>query len=239
MQTSLVPDPSLVEQLVIANRILYDQKVLDGFGHVSARHDKSAERFLLSRNMAPALVNRDDIMAFDLEGNALDQDDRRPYLERFIHAAIYRARQDVQAIVHSHSPSVIPFAVTRQPLRPVYHMSGFLGAGSAFFEIRETAGDTDMLIRNMDLGTALATALRDHAIVLMRGHGSTVVGTSLEQVVYRAVYAETNARLQAQAHALGPVIYLNEVEAAKAAATNDGQLARPWALWRASIGSID
>jgi HCOMODA/2-hydroxy-3-carboxy-muconic semialdehyde decarboxylase len=228
-------DPALVESLAVANRILYDQGVVDGFGHVSVRHDRSPAHFLLARNMAPALVTPADILTFDLDGQALDAGDRRVYLERFIHAEIYRARTDVVAVVHSHSPSVIPFAATRTPLRPIYHMSGFLGAGSALFEIRDVAGDSDLLIRNAELGRALAASLGGNAAVLMRGHGSTVVGTSLQQVVYRAIYAETNARLQMQAMALGDVTYLNEREAALAAATNDTQLARVWELWTRAV----
>ena len=229
------PNRALVEKLAIANRILYDQGVVDGFGHVSVRHDASDAHFLLARNMAPGLVTADDILVFDLDANALDAGGRRVYLERFIHGEIYRARADVQAVVHSHSPSVIPFAATRTPLRPIYHMSGFLGDGSALFDIRDVAGDTDLLIRDAPLGRALAGALGTRAAVLMRGHGSTVVGASLEQVVYRAVYAEINARLQAQALALGGVVYLTDAEAAKAAATNDTQLARVWELWERRV----
>ena len=227
--------PALVAKLALANRILDDQGVVDGFGHVSVRHDASAAHFLLARNMAPGLVNAEDILTFDLDGQALDAAGRRVYLERFIHGEIYRARPDVQAIVHSHSPSVIPFAATRTPLRPLYHMSGFLGAGSALFELRDVAGNTDLLIRDPPLGRALAAALGAHAAVLMRGHGSTVVGASLEQAVYRAIYAEINARLQAQAVVLGAVTYLNDEEAAKAAATNDTQLARTWELWERRV----
>ena len=224
-------DAALIAKLALANRILYDQGVVDGFGHVSVRHDRSTGHFLLARNMAPGLVTPSDILTFDLDGRAVDAGDRRVYLERFIHGEIYRARPDVGAIVHSHSPSVIPFAATRTPLRPLYHMSGFLGTGSALFEIRDVAGNTDMLIRDAALGRALAAALGPASAILMRGHGSTVVGASLEQVVYRAIYAETNARLQSQAAALGDVTYLNREEAALAAATNDTQLARVWELW--------
>src|SRR6266496_2510699 len=190
--TPSAPDPALVDRLVLANRILYHQGVLDGFGHVSARHDRSPGHFLLARNMAPALVRREDIVTFDLDGEALDGLGRRVYLERFIHGEIYRARPDVHAIVHSHSPSVIPFGVTGKPLRPVFHMSGFLADGAALFEIRDVADDTDMLIRDGPLGVALAKTLGQRSTVLMRGHGSTVVGTTLEQAVYRAIYAEVN-----------------------------------------------
>ena len=232
-------DPGLVDKLVRANRILYRQGVVDGFGHVSARHDGSPAHFLLARNLAPGLVRHDDILTFDLEGAALDAGDRRVYLERFIHAEIYRARPDVLAIVHSHSPQVIPFGVTQQPLRPVFHMSGFLGEGAALFEIRDVAGDTNMLISDGTLGAALARALGVKSTVLMRGHGSTVVGASIEQAVYRAIYAEVNARLQIQAKQLGEVTYLTVEEAAQAAKTNDTQLPRVWDLWTREIGGID
>ena len=232
-------DSGLVEKLVLANRILYRRGVVDGFGHASARHDRSTDHFLLARNMAPALVRHADIVTFDLDGATLDADGRRVYLERFIHGEIYRARPDVQAIVHSHSPSVIPFGVTQQPLRPVFHMCGFIGESSALFEIRDVAGDSDMLISDGRLGAALASTLGARSTVLMRGHGSTVVGASVEQVVYRAIYVEVNARLQIQAKQLGEVTYLSAGEAAKAAAVNDTQLARVWELWTREIGAID
>lgn len=231
-------DSALIDKLVVANRILYDQGVVDGFGHVSVRHDQSPAHFLLARNMAPALVRRDDIVTFDLDGTALDANGRRVYLERFIHGEVYRARPDVHAVVHSHSPSVIPFGVTRQALRPVFHMSGFLGQGTALFDIRDTAGDTDMLVSNNTLGKALAASLGTRSTVLMRGHGSTVVGASIEQVIYRAIYAEVNAKLQMQAMGLGEVTYLSEQEAAMAMATNDTQLARVWELWSKRVGPI-
>jgi HCOMODA/2-hydroxy-3-carboxy-muconic semialdehyde decarboxylase len=226
---------ALIDKLATANRILYNEGVVDGFGHVSVRHDRSASHFLLARNMAPALVTPADILTFDLDGQAIDAGDRRVYLERFIHGEIYRARPDVVAVVHSHSPSVIPFAVTNTPLKPVYHMSGFLGEGTAHFEIRGVAGNSDLLIRDAKLGRALADALGSRTAVLMRGHGSTVVGASIEQAVYRAIYAETNARLQTQALALGNVIYLTPEEASLAAATNDTQLARVWELWSRAV----
>jgi HCOMODA/2-hydroxy-3-carboxy-muconic semialdehyde decarboxylase len=237
--TPSVPDPALVDRLVLANRILYARGVVDGFGHVSVRHDRSPGHFLLARNMAPALVRREDIVTFDLDGAALDAAGRRVYLERFIHGEIYRARPDARAIVHSHSPSVIPFGVTGQLLRPVFHMSGFLGEGAALFEIRDVAGDTDLLVSSNALGAALAGCLGPRSTVLMRGHGSTVVGSTLEQAVYRAIYAEVNARLQLQALALGEVNYLNVAEAAKAAAVNDTQLPRVWELWTREVGPID
>ena len=228
-------DREQIDDLVAANRILSDQGVVDGFGHVSARHATNATRFLLARSMAPGLVTADDIMEFDLDGNALDPRGRALYTERFIHSEIYKAHPDITAIVHSHSPSIIPFGVTRAPLRPIYHMSSFLGAGVPIFEIREAGGPaTDMLIRNPELGAALARTLGNSAVVLMRGHGDVVVGESVPQVVFRAIYTEINAKLQAEALRLGEgeVNFLNTEEAAKATATNNAVLGRPWELWK-------
>ena len=234
------PNPALVEDLVYANRILADQGVVDAFGHVSARDDKNPSRFLMSRSVAPALVTTKDILEYDLDGAPIDAAGRAVYVERFIHAAIYRARPDVKAIVHSHSPAVIPFGVTGTSLRPVFHMGAFLGGGTPIFEIRDAAdGPTDMLISDNKLGDALARALGDHAVVLLRGHGSTAVGVSIPQVVFRAFYTEMNAKLQAQAMALGKVNFLTPEEAAKTSKSLDALAARPWELWKQRIGKIE
>lgn len=232
------PDPALLEKLAIANRILYDQGVVDGFGHISVRHDKSPAHFLLSCNRAPGLVRPQDILTYDMNGDPVEPTDKRSYLERFIHSEIYKARPDVMSVVHSHSESVIPFGVTGQRLRPIFHMSGFLGSGSALFEIRDAGGNTDMLIRDSGLGKALAKSLAQHNCVLMRGHGSTTSAPSIELAVYRAVYAEVNARLQLQATPLGAINFLNEEEAALAAASTEGQAVRAWDLWCQGIAPI-
>jgi ribulose-5-phosphate 4-epimerase/fuculose-1-phosphate aldolase len=228
-------DKATIEDLVAANHILYAQSVLDGYGHVSARHDTNPDRFWLSRGMAPGLVTADDIMEFDLSGEPVDGQGRPTYAERFIHSEIYRRRPDVKAIVHSHSPAVIPFGVTSVPLKPIFHMSGFLGTGVPIFEIREVAGDTDMLVRNPALGAALALRLDDKSAALMRGHGSVAVGTSLPQAVFRAIYLEVNARLQSEAMKLGSINFLTPGEAKLAAAGNDIHVLRPWALWKHEI----
>ena len=225
----------LIDDLVAANRILDREGVLDGFGHVSARHATDRARFLLARSMAPGLVTVDDIIEFDLDGNPVDPRGRALYVERFIHSEIYKAHPEVEAVVHSHSPSIIPFGATAVPLRPIYHMSSFLGAGAPVFEIREAGGPaTDMLIRSPELGAALAHRLGNSAVVLMRGHGNVVVGNSLQQVVFRAIYTEVNAKLQAEALRLGQgqVEFLNVEEAANATETNNKVLGRPWELWK-------
>ena len=231
---------STIEDLVAANRILAGQGVLDGFGHVSARHPHRPDRYLLSRSLAPGLVTADDLMTFDLESNAVEGDARQPYLERFIHGAIYARRADVMAVVHSHSPSVIPFAASSVPLRPIYHMASFITRQAAVFEIRERFGITDMLVREGSQGVALAEVLAGDAIVLMRGHGFCAVGENLAVAVFRAIYTETNAALQRQAIALGgSVTYLDEGEARLSEKTNRNVVARPWALWKARYARGD
>lgn len=217
--------------LVDANHILFDRGVLDAYGHVSARDPENPDRFLLARNMAPALVRPEDIQTFDLDAETTDE--RPSYLERFIHAALYRARPDVMAVVHSHSAAVLPFSVVDRPLRAISHMAGFLGVGAPVFEIRDSAGEaSDLLIRNRDLGSSLADSLGAAAVVLMRGHGSVAVGASVQQAVHRAVFTELNARTQAEALKLGSCTYLTAEEASAAAASNDGQVLRAWELWR-------
>jgi ribulose-5-phosphate 4-epimerase/fuculose-1-phosphate aldolase len=229
---------ALVDDLVTANHILYNEGVVDGFGHVSIRHPDDPGRYFLARSIAPAVVRREDILEFDLDSNAVDARGARPYLERFIHGEIYRVRPDVQAIVHSHSPSVIPFGATGTTIKPIFHLGGFLGSGTPIFEIRESGGNsTDMLIRSPQLGVALARTLGTASYALMRGHGSVAVGGSLKQVVYRAIYGEVNARLQSQALQLGTVTYLNAAEAASAAATNDQMVERPWELWKKRVAA--
>ena len=233
---ALPAEPALIDDLVAANHILYDQGVVDGFGHISVRHDATPGHFLLARSMAPALVTAADIMQFDADGEPVDARGRTPYLERFIHSEIYKTRPEVQAVVHSHSPSVIPFGVVRTPLQPIYHMSSFLGSGVPVYEIRDAGGAaTDMLVRNPALGAALARTLGAAAVALLRGHGNVVVGGSIREVVFRAVYTEVNARLAAEALRLGQgrAVFLSEAEARAATATNQAQIGRAWDLWRA------
>ena len=228
---------STIRELVEANHILFDHGVVDGFGHVSVRHPTRPDRFLLARSMAPAIVTDKDVLAFDLDGAPIDAGGPAVYLERFIHSEIYRKRPDVVAVVHSHSPAVVPFsAVTGTKLRPIFHMCGFLGAGTPVFEIRDFAGQgSDLLISDNRLGAALAQSLGQGPAVLMRGHGSTVVGNTLRQAVFRAVYTEVGARLQTEAMKLGPVTYLTEGEAVATTNTNNTQIDRAWFLWLKAV----
>jgi ribulose-5-phosphate 4-epimerase/fuculose-1-phosphate aldolase len=222
-----------LEDLALANHILVNEGVLDGFGHISVRNPNNPERFFIARSMAPALVEVDDIVEVDLDGNVHDAQGRRTYVERFIHSAIYKARPDVMSVIHSHSPAVIPFGVTGARLRPICHMSGFLGAVTPVYEIRHSAGEsTDLLISNQALGESLAKVLGQSNVALMRGHGSVTVGNSIKQAVFRGVYTESNARLQSEASRLGEITFLTEAEAQATSDMNDMHLDRPWEMWK-------
>ena len=218
-----------------AYRILADQGILDAMGHVSVRHDRNPNRFLMSRAVPPELVTVDDIMEFDLDSKPVDARDRGLNRERFIHGEIYKVRADVKAIVHNHSPSLIPFGVTGVPLRPIYHMAAFIGEGVPVFDIRGAVGMSNMLVENPMAAGGLARALGAKPAALMRGHGAVVAGPTLPTVVGRCVYLEMNAKLQAQAIALGgKVTYLDPEEARKAAVIVD-TYARAWELWRRKV----
>jgi ribulose-5-phosphate 4-epimerase/fuculose-1-phosphate aldolase len=224
---------ALVDDLVAGSRILAEHGVLDAYGHISARSDKRPDRFLMSRSRAPALVTAADLMELGMDSEPATGDKRKGFIERYIHGEIYRARPEVMAVVHSHSPSVIPFGVTRTKLRPVYHMGSFLWSGAPVYDIRTTRRDNDLLIRDNELGKALAGTLGKCNCVLMRGHGMTVVGDGVQEAVFRAIYTEMNARLQLQAAQLeGPIEFLSEEEGRRSTAANRGTLERPWELWK-------
>jgi HCOMODA/2-hydroxy-3-carboxy-muconic semialdehyde decarboxylase len=230
-------DRALTDDLVAANRTLARLNVLDAFGHVSVRDPRQSHRYLISRSIAPESVTAADIVLLDLNSQTVDpkDDGKLLYRERFIHGEIYKARPDVNAVVHSHSPTVVPFTVTRAKLKPLLHNAGFLGLGAPLFEIRKSIGDgTDLMILTPELGKDLANKLgKEAAVVLMRGHGDSVVGPSLPNAVFRAYYTEINARQQLAAITIGgPINFMTRAEALTA---NEAMLrasARPWALWR-------
>jgi len=230
-------DRELIDDLIAANRTLAQLNVLDAFGHVSVRDPKNPKRYLISRSIAPESVVASDILALDLDSQAVHPDDQAKllYRERFIHGEIYKARPDVNAVVHSHSPTVVPFTVTRAKLRPLLHNAGFLGLGAPLFEIRTCAGHgTDLMILTPNLGKDLAKTLgKDAAVVLMRGHGDSVVGPSLPNAVFRAYYTEINARQQLAAITIGgPINFMTKAEAITSSDAMLRASTRPWALWR-------
>jgi HCOMODA/2-hydroxy-3-carboxy-muconic semialdehyde decarboxylase len=223
---------SLIDDVVTANHILAAQEIVDAFGHVSVRTAPGAARYLISRSVAPAQVTAADIMELDLDSKPVGGDKRTSYRERFIHGEIYRVRADVMSVVHCHAPALIPFGITKVPLRPVYHNSSFVGEGVPVFEIREAGADTNMLVETPELGRALAKALGNKPAVLMRGHGAVIVGKSIIESVARSVYLEVNARVQAQAMAMGQrVTYLDEGEVKKRSEDPD-PYGRAWDLWK-------
>jgi HCOMODA/2-hydroxy-3-carboxy-muconic semialdehyde decarboxylase len=233
--TSVGPaDPGLIEDLVAANRILVRYGVLDGMGHVSVRHSLDPDRFLLSRSRAPELVTAADILEYDLNGVAINLQGRPQYSERFIHAEIYRARPDVNAVVHNHSPAVIPFGVSDIPLRPVYHMAAHMLESIPVFEIRDDFGITNMLVTTPERGQSLVGALGDSASVLMRGHGIAVTGPALPYAVGRSIYTQINADLQLKAISLGGnVTYLDPGEGQAQLDRGEHRgYSRSWELWK-------
>ena len=227
-------DPALIEDLVAANRILTQQGVLDESGHVSIRHPANPNRYLMARSLSPALVTAEDIMEFDLDSSPVDQRGRRLALERFTHGEIYKVRQDVKSVIHTHSPSVIPFSVTSVPLRPIILPAAFLWTGVPVFETRNAGVPAaDMLIRNRDVGKALANSLGDKRVALLRGHGNVVVGPDVRTAVRYAIFTETNARLLIMTIGLGggPINYISAEEGA-ARDRDPGIPERGWELWK-------
>jgi len=229
--------PRILDDLVAANRILATEGVVDGYGHVSMRHPDAPDRYFIARSIAPALVTRKDIVEMTLDSEAVDPNAPGSYLERYIHGEIYKARPDVTSVVHSHSPTVIPFANAKTPLRAMMHVAGFLAGRVPVFDIKDKFGPTNMLVSNRDQGAALAEVLSDRPVALMRGHGNVVTGDSVKLAVFRAVYTEVNARMQLASRDLdGPVIFIDEAEGRKCDEMIAATCERPWGLWKQKVG---
>ncbi len=222
----------VIDELVSANRILAREGIVDSFGHPSIRHPDRPDRFLLSRARAPDLIEADDIMEFSLDGEAIDARGRKPYLERFIHGAVYEARADVNAVIHNHSPSVIPFGVSKKKLKPLLHMCGSIGHEVPVWDSQTKFGDTSLLVDSVDMGRDLAKLLGARPAALMRGHGAVVVGRDIRQAVYIAYYLELAAKLQMQAMAMGEVTFLTPGEVDNIIArTGPYSINRAWENW--------
>ncbi|MGD9842849.1 MAG: class II aldolase/adducin family protein [Steroidobacteraceae bacterium] len=231
-------DLALIADLAAASRILAERGVVDGFGHVSMRHPHNPERYLMARAIAPALVVPDDIIEYDLDSVPCNANGRGSFLERFIHGEIFKARPDINSVVHSHSPSVIPFGLVDCQMQAMFHNAAFLAAGVPVFDISEQFGDTNMLVSDGARGIALANKLDDKDIALMRAHGSVACGPTLQTAVFRAVYTEVNARVQHFTHALaagGPIAVLNKEEGRLADEPNQTAGMRAWDLWRRQV----
>jgi ribulose-5-phosphate 4-epimerase/fuculose-1-phosphate aldolase len=221
-----------LDELVTANRILAREGVVDSFGHVSIRHPDRPDRYVLSRARAPECIEVEDLMEFTCDGTPIDPAGRKPYAERFIHGAVYDARPEVGAIVHHHSPSVIPFSVTKAQLSPVMHMCAGIGTRIPTWDSRNSFGDTNLLVTNVEMATELAAALGQRPVILMRGHGCVVAGMSLREVVFNSIYLQLNADLQVKASGLGGITFLSEGEIAAVLRTrNSFTFERAWEFW--------
>jgi len=228
---------AIIEELVTANRILAHEGIVDSFGHVSARHPERKDRYLLSRARAPERIEADDIMEFTLEGDPVDARGRKPYLERFIHGALYEARPDVTSVVHNHSPGTIPFGVTGKRLKPLLHMCASIGHDVPTWDSQKKFKDTALLVENMAMGRDLAKLVGKGRSALMRGHGAVVVGTSIRQAIWIAIYLELNAKLQMQAMSMGTIKFLTKGEVDKIIGRQKSfSYNRAWENWCARAG---
>ena len=225
-------------QLVMANRILAREDIIDNFGHVSVRHPLNPQHYLLSRSRSPEVVTRDDIMEFTLEGEQVGQDTRKPYAERHIHGAIYKDRPDVRAVTHHHARSVLPFTMCDVSLRPMFHMASVIGTEIPVWDSQDEFGDTNMLVDSMDMGHSLSHALGANRVALLRGHGAICAAADLKSVVMVSIGLRDNAALIQSTRQLGKVTYLTDGEIDKASAMLLGPmpLARAWDYWVARAG---
>ena len=221
------------EQLMLANRVIASEGVLDAFGHVTMRHPTDPGRFLMSRSRAPELVEENDILEFTLDSKPVRETDVRLYGERVIHGEIYRARPDVNAVCHHHAPPIMPFCITGSDLKPVNHLGATMGPKVPFWDSRDEFGDTNLIVAKPEEGASLARALGPYWLVLMRRHGATVAGITLHELVFRTIYTARNAAQQIQAHGLGSVAPLSAGETEMAGKYNlmPGPVARAWEYW--------
>jgi HCOMODA/2-hydroxy-3-carboxy-muconic semialdehyde decarboxylase len=226
-----------LDDLVTANRILADHHVVDAFGHVSIRHPERPDRYFMSRSRGPNLVERADLIEFDLASEPIDQNGRRMYAERQIHGRIYAARPDVNAVCHNHAPATIPFGATGTRLQPIFHMASVIGGDIPIWDIQTEFGDTNLLVTTQPQGDSLARALAANHVVLMRGHGSAVAAPTLRGVVFASVYLQKNAELVLAAKNLGDVTYLTPGEIAAASELLSEALSqdRAWESWSSRV----
>lgn len=227
-----------LSDLVIANRILANEGVIDAFGHVSIRHPERDDRYFLARSRSPELVERGDLLEFDLDSNPIRPDGRTMYSERPIHGCIYKARPEVKAVCHNHAHSLIPFGVTGSEIKPIWHVAGSIGAEVPIWDIREEFGETDLLVTNGDLGGSLARKLGKNRCALMRGHGAVVASHTLKSTVFVAIYLMANAKLLKEAREMGQVTYLSpgEVKLTEQMNFKERSQNRAWEYWARRAG---
>lgn len=224
--------------LVIANRILANEGVIDAFGHVSIRHPERDDRYFLARSRSPELVERGDILEFDLDSNPINPDGRTMYSERPIHGCIYKTRPEVKSVCHNHAHSLIPFGVTGSEIKPIWHVAGSIGAEVPIWDISEQFGETDLLVTNNDTGGSLAKKLGKNRCALMRGHGAVVAAHTLKATVFTAIYLMANAKLLKEAREMGQVRYLSpgEVKLTEQMNFKERSQNRAWEYWARRAG---
>jgi len=229
---------NVMRNLVIANRILAKEGVVDAFGHISIRHPGNPDRYIMSCSRSPGIVTMDDLMEYTLDGDPIDQRGRPMYAERFIHGGVFEVRPEVQAVVHNHSHAVIPFGVTGVKLRPMVHFGSTMGVDVPVWDIRKTFGDTTLLVLNMDHARDLARCLGDGRVALMRGHGCVVAGKTVKEAVMISIYLEVSARLQMQAMQIGDPLYMSpgEIRLAEGRFFGDLAIDRAWEYWCIQAG---
>ena len=229
------------EVLARANRMIANEGVLDAFGHVTMRHPTDPDRYLMSYSRGPELVQPEDILEFTLDSQIVKPVEMRLYGERVIHGEIYKARPEVNAVCHHHALSILPFCISGAELKPVYHLGATIGEKAPFWDARDEFGDTSLIVAKPEEGASLARALGPHWIVLMRRHGATVAGKTLEELTFRTIYTARNAAMQIQAHTLGHVSPLNAAETALAGEYNlrPGPVARAWEYWSVRLDKAE
>jgi HCOMODA/2-hydroxy-3-carboxy-muconic semialdehyde decarboxylase len=228
-------------QVARANRIIANEGVLDAFGHVSLRHPTDPGRYLIARSRAPELIEPEDVLEFTLDSEPVKPPTMRLYSERVIHGEIYKARPEVMAVCHHHAASILPFCVSGVELKPVYHLGATMGEAVPFWDSRDEFGDTNLLVQKPEEGASLARALGDNWTVLMRRHGATVAGRSLEELVFRTIYTVRNATMQLQAHILGNVSPLSPEERKLGGEYNlqPGPVARAFEYWSVRLDKLE
>ena len=232
---------TLIQDLVIANRILAKEDVVDAYGHISIRDPDNPKSFFISRSLAPELIEKDDIVELGLDGEPLKNEKRSLYLERFIHAAIYEARPDINSVVHAHAEDTLPFGIAAATkLKPVIHSGSFIGNEVPVWDIAKKFGDTNVLVTNMAQALDLAKTLGKNSVALMRGHGFASAARSLIEVVRMSVYLPRNARALMRAKQLGgPIKYLSqgEIDARNAGySPYSTETWRAWQYWATRAG---
>jgi ribulose-5-phosphate 4-epimerase/fuculose-1-phosphate aldolase len=226
-----------IEELALANRILAHEGVLDAFGHVSMRHPRDPNRYLLSRARSPLLIEPDDILEFTLDSEPVKSPKVHLYAERVIHGCIYQARRDVMAVCHHHAPAIMPFAIAGKPIIPVFHVGAAMGEEAPFWDQHDEFGDTNLLVVKPEEGRSLARALGQHWAVMMNRHGATVAGGSVKELVSRSIFMCQNAEYQLRTLALGPPqpLYPGEAKLAGTISLMPNVISRTWEYWKARV----